>query len=182
MYAEILASQVPEFIRDADVFSDVQLSEGNELDRIKYALDDLEKQLSPITATWALPFWEDAFGIPVNLNDSYEIRYARIAAKLNIISPLTPHALERILARFASDVVVENVPGQYKFIVTFNVTKDFNAVVDNINRTIEEVKPAHLVYEITFGFRTNLQINVSSNQYFHDCHYCGMILAGQYKL
>ena len=72
MYAEILASQVPEFIRDADVFSDVQLSEGNELDRIKYALDDLEKQLSPITATWALPFWEEAFGIPVNINDSYE--------------------------------------------------------------------------------------------------------------
>lgn len=181
-YAEILSNQIPDFISGTKLFSNVQLVQGTELDKLGIAINDLELQLSPLTATWSLPYWESVFGIPVNINDDINLRRGRILAKTTNISPLTPTALKTILSNFATDIDVQSVPGEYRFIVTFNVTNNLNAVVDNIKNTVDEVKPAHLVYDLAFGFISNIQIDTSYEQYNHDCYYCGEILSGQYYL
>ena len=177
-YKEILAKQIPEFISGTKLFSNVQRVQGWELDNLGLSMSDMELQLSPLTATWSLSIWERIFGIPTNTTDDDDTRRAKILAETANISPLTPIALETILSKFATDVDVKNVPGEYKFTVTFNVDNN-SKITDNILDTIEKVKPAHLEYDILFGFKNGIQIFTNYTEYEHNCLYCGTFLSGQ---
>lgn len=181
-YKEILAKQIPEFINNTKLFSNVQRIQGWELDNLGMSMSDMELQLSPLTATWSLPIWERIFGVPTNTDEDDDIRRAKILAITANITPLTPYALETILGKFATDIDVKNVPGEYRFTVTFNITKSFNAAIDNISNVIERLKPAHLTYDILFGFKTGMQVETSYDQYEHQCLYCGTFLSGQFYL
>lgn len=179
-YKETLFNQLPEYLYNSALFQQVFDIEGQELDLLKINVDDLLFQISPYTATWGLTAWENMLGIPTNTKEDLEVRRNRCTAKLAYIAPLTPPALESILSHFADGVQVQNSTTEdYKFNVFFKTGDTFDVAMQDVINTLEEVKPAHLDYNLGFAYITKMKGAVNAKVYIHDCKMCGTIKCGK---
>lgn len=173
MYAEKLLEFVPDFLRNSKIFSNVQDIQQDEIYLIDEALIDIKKQLSPLTCTWSIDKWEQEFGIS-KTTDDLELRRAIVISKLATSTPLTPKSLESILSNFAEDVNVTNISGEYRFKVILTIKNNFSLTMNEVKNVIQDVKPAHLVYDLEFGFIDEVGIEFEMDYYIHECYICGM--------
>jgi len=70
------------YYQESEIFKAIQNAQALEYDRIETNNKDLALQLSPLTATWGLAFWEEALGLPIVDNTDYEIRRPVVLARL----------------------------------------------------------------------------------------------------
>ena len=69
------------YYQESRIFKAIQNAQALEYDRIEDKTADLALQLSPLTATWGLKFWEEGVGLPVQDNDDYEARRPAVVAR-----------------------------------------------------------------------------------------------------
>lgn len=71
-----------DYYQENEIFSAIQNAQALEYDRIESNNADLALQLSPLTATWGLIYWEESVGLPTHNNTDYEARRPAVLAKL----------------------------------------------------------------------------------------------------
>lgn len=137
-----------------------QTSEDTELQRVlTLMLEQAERdkdftleQLFPSTTSgWGLELWERAWGIPVDRTLSDQRRRDRILAKVKGAGTTTLEVIKSIAESFAPyPVEVVEESALYKFVVwylgTIGEVEHKQDLIDAIN----ELKPAHLQWEIKY--------------------------------
>ena len=144
---------VPQFLQEDPVLSQIYRTQGYEIGKFNYYIDDLIKQCFITTATWGLKYWEEEFGITIDETDSLENRRSRVLAKKRKQDVCNIPTMKKICASY-SNGEVEIIPHyeEYYFTIKFVSTKGIPEKIQNIYDDIEEIKPAHLnvVYEFNY--------------------------------
>ena len=63
-----------DYYQESEIFKAIQNAQALEYDRIESNNRDLALQLSPLTATWGLIYWEECVGLPMKNNTVYDLR------------------------------------------------------------------------------------------------------------
>lgn len=179
-YKEIIENQLPEDLyKSKDIESQAI---GNSLDKVQGDIDTLEKEINPLSAvSKGLEQWETFFKLPSNVEDSIEVRKARVVAELiqfmsdeNVIRK---DEMEAILSFFGNAEVIEHF-AEYTFDIVFRDVETLN--IDEVIKVIKKVKPAWLDYRLTSQHNTTLELTTNSIE--NDVLYpiCGTYLCGTY--
>lgn len=123
---------------------------GLELDEMYQWAMGVRDQVVPQTATWSLPLWEQLYGIIPDQSWPDERRRQNILNKMHERFAMNPKRAENILSVFAgADVRIKERTGKNQFTVCINSTP-YLADLSSIMQRLDEIKPAHLIYDIVF--------------------------------
>lgn len=146
------------FMRKSKVYEalfDIQL---NELNDRSIAINDLEKQLTISTATWALEIYERATGLPVDSSKPLSERRSRIKAKLRGVGKVDSELIKSVVSSWTggtTEVEFDNGTITIRFIDSIGIPENMS----DVQIALEEIKPAHLA--ILFVFIYNSWATVS---------------------
>ena len=148
---------LPKRVRTMEQMADLLAAEQAELNQTQRTIAALEDQLTISTSTHLLPRHERLFGLPVNTTESLVVRRVRVLAKLNTQGTTTAQAIRdmvEIITRREGHVI-EHIE-EYAFSVLIKLLATDGITTANMQefvRQIEEIKPAHLVFDIIASFR-----------------------------
>lgn len=109
--------------------------------------DGLFDQLDLRKATWGLDYWERSRGIPVDHTKSYELRRARIYAKLRGTGPVTVAMVRRVVSSYtALDIEIDQHPAEFTFDIKFLGTSYSPENLDGLREALDEIIPSELDY------------------------------------
>ncbi|MBU5254989.1 putative phage tail protein [Tissierella praeacuta] len=168
-YKEIIENQLP---RDLYKSRDIELQTiGNSLDKLQNDIDDLEKEVNPITAvSKGLEQWERFFKLLSNVEDSIEIRRARVVSELiqfmsdeNVIRK---DEMEEIISLYTDDCEVIEHFADCMFDVMLKITGESGIFINigEVHKAIKEIKPSWLGYTLGLEFKQK-----SSEIYIASC-------------
>ena len=148
-----LLEYLPSFYHNSDVIKTFMESNSVEVDTLKAYIEDLIKNLYVKTATWGLDLFEEELGLTTDKSISYEERRERILAKKRGNGTTTKKMLKNTAEAFSGGEVeiIENFE-DYSFIVKFVGVLGIPKNLTLFKNMIEEIKPAHLNYELAFTY------------------------------
>lgn len=122
---------------------------GEEMDETWLRFEELRAQAHPETATWALPYWEERYGLTPKPSDSQEARRAAIITKRSMRAPMNPARLELIVSQIAGKDVecIENV-APYTFRIVIQDAQGDEVDTVAIIEAIRRAKPSHQTFEL----------------------------------
>lgn len=141
-----LAEYLPVFVSQDKEINTLLATESKEHNRQRELLIDILKQFFVHSATWGLDFWEKVFAIYSKPNESYELRRAKIYAKLQSKQISTVEFLTQLASKFFpqnADVKIQEVNPKNLFYLIANYTALDNDYF-SLRDAIETYKPAHL--------------------------------------
>ena len=148
-----LLEYLPSFYHNSDVIKSFMESNSIEVDTLKAYIEDLIKNLYIKTATWGLDLFEEELGLVTDKSISYEERRERILAKKRGNGTTTKAMIKNTAEAFSGGEVevIENF-NDYSFVVKFVGVKGIPKNLTLFKNMIEEIKPAHLNYELAFTY------------------------------
>ena len=148
-----LSKYVPDFIYNGSIFNKIYKSQEYELGVLYWQIDDLIKQCFIDTATWGLIYWEKEYGITTNLNYSYEERREIVKAKKRGQGTCTKALIKNVAESFSGGEcnVIENT-APWTFTIQFVGVKGIPRNMEGLKNAIDEIKPAHLVYNFQYTY------------------------------
>lgn len=159
--SEEMLKYVPGYYRNSKHYLAHNNAKGGEFDIIRAIIDDMMNQFNPQTATWGLKLWEEFLDLDGE-NKSIEERRNQIILK-TLTSYITPISLERLLKGIVkTDVWVTNNVAPYTFSVEISTDNNVAVNLGNVIQVVEEVKPAHLAYEMYFSSNTAVTVSIES--------------------
>ena len=159
-----LLEYLPSFYHNSDVIKSFMESNSIEVDTLKAYIEDLSKNLYVKTATWGLDLFEDELGLVTDKSVSYEERRERILAKKRGNGTTTKAMIKNTAEAFSGGEVevIENF-NDYSFVVKFVGVKGIPKNLALFKNMLEEIKPAHLNYELAFTYTVWSMIMAKSN-------------------
>ena len=159
-----LLEYLPSFYHNSDIVKAFMESSSIEVDTIKAYVEDLSKNLYVKTATWGLDLFEEELGLVTDKSVSYEERRERILAKKRGNGTTTKAMIKNTAEAFSGGEVevIENF-SDYSFIVKFVGVKGIPKNLALFKKMIEEIKPAHLNYELAFTYTVWSMVMAKSN-------------------
>lgn len=150
-----LINHLPSFYHSSEFVRNFMESNSVEADILKVYIDDLIRNLYVSTATWGLDLFEEELGLTTNKSISYEERRERILAKKRGNGTTTKAMIKNTAEAFSGGEVdiIENF-NDYSFIVKFVGVKGIPKNLALFKQMLEEIKPAHLNYELEFTYNT----------------------------
>lgn len=140
---------------------------GREVDDAEIRFSELREQANPETATWALRYWEQRYGIEVNESRDIELRRAEIMTRRGTRHPMNPARMERTLRAMTGRniLVIENV-APYTFCVEIEAL-DRYVGIDAAIEKIKKIKPSHQAFTVcvTAKFETSVTTRVVGQCY-----------------
>jgi uncharacterized protein YmfQ (DUF2313 family) len=148
---ENMMYNLPDFYQESKVVTNLMREESNELGEISLAMQDLLSQFFISTATWGLVHWENAAGLPTDLNQSYVDRRSLILAKLRGTGTVTKAMIQNVAQSFVrGTVVVHEITDNYEINIEFIDENGIPANIELIKQALQEIIPAHL--QVTFAY------------------------------
>lgn len=149
--AETVLDWIPPVYGNAYTFIWMLEVIGQEVDDMNSWIESYEKQLTPTTATWSLPYWEERYGITVNPDIPIDVRRQAIVVKRNSRMPMNPARMEQLVTAetgcptLVTDGVATN---------TFRVFCQgyITDIEGRVRQIIDKNKPSHLIYELQSAF------------------------------
>jgi hypothetical protein len=159
-----LLEYLPSFYHNSDVIKTFMESNGIEVDTLKAYVEDLSKNLYVKTATWGLDLFEEELGLTTDKSISYEERRERILAKKRGNGTTTKAMIKNTAEAFSGGEVevIENF-NDYSFVVKFVGVKGIPKNLTLFKNMIEEIKPAHLNYELAFTYTVWSMVMATDN-------------------
>ncbi|MBQ9613107.1 MAG: DUF2313 domain-containing protein [Lachnospiraceae bacterium] len=150
-----LERYVPEFIKSMKEFHEWLVAQGYEVGSEWELVKLIKKQLFAYTVDteWGCLLWEKLLGLQAAEAETIEQRRSSIIAKLRTTQTCTPELLKAITEELTgvTCTIIEDNP-HYSFVIQFvgqyGVVKNVRAV----KARVDEIKPAHLAYEILFRY------------------------------
>ena len=148
-----LLEHLPSFYHNSDVIKTFMESNSIEVDTLKAYIEDLSKNLYVKTATWGLDLFEEELGLTTDKSISHEERRERILAKKRGSGTTTKAMIKNTAEAFSGGEVdiIENFE-DYSFVVKFIGIKGIPKNITLFKQVIEEIKPAHLNYELAYTY------------------------------
>jgi hypothetical protein len=159
-----LLEYLPSFYHNSDVIKTFMESNSIEVDTLKAYIEDLIKNLYIKTATWGLDLFEEELGLATDKSISYEERRERILAKKRGNGTTTKAMIKNTAEAFSGGEVevIENF-NDYSFVVKFVGIKGIPKNLTLFKNMIEEIKPAHLNYELAFTYTVWSMVMATDN-------------------
>ena len=150
-----LSKYVPEFLYNEKTLNKIYKSQEEQLAVVLWQSDDLLKQGFIDTATWSLSVFEEEYGIKTNLNLSLEERREIIKAKKRGQGVCSIEMIKNVCEAFSGGEVnvIEN-SAPYTFTIQFVGVKGIPRNMNGLKETINNIKPAHLLYEFKYTYTT----------------------------
>lgn len=127
-------------------------SMGLELDELRKFTEDMQNQILPQTTVWAIDYWEQEYGIPVNKDLSLEeIRRPRLLNKIRSRAPMNPAKLVKLIKTEINNlsIPVEILENVHRNTFRIKITPgSFHTNWKQIYKLVDRVKPAHVIYTI----------------------------------
>lgn len=140
------------YYQESEIFTAIQNAQALEYDRIESNNKDLALQLSPLTATWGLIYWEEAVGLPMKNNTDYEGRRPAVLAKLAKNENFSATMIHTYVQAYGKHCNVDiNVQTST---ITITFTDGLPSLLPQLQDAIEKIIHAHLgtVYKVIFSY------------------------------
>lgn len=148
-----LMDYLPDYYRGVVTMEELQDTLGIEIDSLITSVVQVQDQAYLETATWSLARWEQELGLSTDPSKSLISRREMIKAKRRGVGTTTPQMIQRTASAFSGgDVWVEEIPGEYRFIVRFVGTLGIPPNMAGPIQILEEIKPAHLDYSFVYSY------------------------------
>ena len=159
-----LLDYLPSFYHNSNIIKSFIDSNSIEANILKDYVEDLNNNLYVKTATWGLDLFEEELGLTTDESISYEERRERILAKKRGNGTTTKAMIKNTAEAFSGGEVevIENF-NDYSFIVKFIGTKGIPKNLTLFRKMIEEIKPAHLNYELAFTYTVWSMVMATDN-------------------
>ena len=153
-----LITKLPSFY-DNDITRPIQNSFTVEANSINDEIENTLNQFYVDSATFALDKWEKMLGISKN-NFDYQTRRENIKAKMRSRGTTSIEVIKNICEAYSYgevEIIVNhaNYSFEINFIGSIGVPKAFA----ELDKTIEEIKPAHLAHSYKFNYNTHSDIS-----------------------
>ncbi len=112
-----------------------------------------------MTSSGMLGRYEKVFGLESEAGKADQFRRERIAAKISGTGTTTKAMLKDVASRYSGgevDIIEDNV--NHSFTVKFIGTIGLPPNMDDLTKTIEEIKPAHLAFEYEYVYNTHMSL------------------------
>ncbi|HGT1700619.1 YmfQ family protein [Clostridioides difficile] len=142
-----LIDKLPSFYNN-NVTRKIQEAYDIELETLRETYDDTFDQFFVDTATWGLDYWENILSIKNKFDLSIEDRRSNIKAKMRGKGTTTIEVIKAISEAYTkTNVDVEVFSNLFSFTLSF-ITNDcsYNTILE-LDKKIEEMKPAHLEHK-----------------------------------
>lgn len=158
-YPVDLLRYLPKFLKNDPSFKATQDALSVEHEKIRLLLIDVCKQLFVESATWGLADWERVYAITPAKGALIEERRKILLAKIQGSVTITAEQLETLINYVIPTKdgrVYENTaPNQFK------IGMNTPIAIDEVRRTVETYKPAHLSYQVFHNFVANAPMKVA---------------------
>jgi hypothetical protein len=151
-----IAKRLDHRLDDIALFHDLTEAESKEFDLLDGEMDALESNmtLSGTTVRY-IGRREAEFGVASDPSKPIADRRAVLVAKLRGQGTTTPEFIRNVAASFQyGEVSVDETSAPYVVNIIFESVLGVPPNMDDFIRTIEEVKPAHLVFEYVYRYNT----------------------------
>lgn len=134
-----------DYYQESRVFRAIENAQALEYDRMDDSNTELSAQLSPMSATWGLAYWETAVGLTPRPLDDYERRRPLVLTRIINEENFSSEMIYKIADRYGADIDIIIYPADCLVKVIFKemsprYLKDFDAV-------LKDVIHAHLAAE-----------------------------------
>jgi len=147
------SKRLPEYHFNSPETAAIQAAFSRQTDALESARDDFLLQLFVNTATWGLALWEALLGLETDIARSLEYRRSRVKSKLRGQGVTTAEMIANVAASFTGgEIIVIERPKDYAFDVKFTGFYGVPANIEDLSAAIEEIKPAHLVYQYLYSY------------------------------
>ena len=166
-----LINKLPSFY-DNDITRPIQNSFTVEVNSVNDEVENTLNQFFVDSATYGLDKWEKMLGISKNNND-IQTRRENIKAKMRSRGTTTVSVIKNICEAYSNGIVEVIVNhSDYSFIIDFVGTIGIPKAFAELDKAIEEIKPAHLAHSYKFNYNTHSDISNYTHEqlanYTHD--------------
>ena len=123
------------------------------------SVEDLKKQFFVDSATYGLDNWEKMLGISKNTFD-YQTRRENIKAKMRSRGTTSIEVIKNICEAYSYgevEIIVNH--SDYSFVIDFVGVIGIPQAFAELDKTINDIKPAHLAHSYKFNYNTNSDIS-----------------------
>lgn len=143
-----LLNYLPESYGSSEETVDLLSVMGWQTDRLYDRYLDFLNQLQVCTASWGLSFWEQIYGIPVDVSKPEQERREVLYSKMRAIGSVTPESIRSIAAAFSEgETVLKEHFGEYRFSLILERRIESGEIGEGLKKAMEEMKPAHLAWD-----------------------------------
>lgn len=148
-----LIEQYPALLRDEPIFQLIQATFDKEVEISHEELEDLFNQFFITTATWSLSKWEEFAGLEPSESVDIDTRRSNVLAALRSRDTTTKEKVKVVSESYANGEceVIEDNPN-YFFYIKFIGVKGVPKRIDELKKSIERIKPAHLGFDFIFTY------------------------------
>lgn len=159
--SSIVLGYIPAFIADQEPIKSVLTSIGRTTGTVMTEVKDILDQNFVDTATAnGLKYWEKYLGIPVNGEKPLSQRRSVIKAKLRGAGTTTKAIVQKTAESFENGAVeVIVVPEEYKVQIKFSSIYGVPPNLEDFDRAIQEIIPAHLLLEYLYTYLSWQQLD-----------------------
>ena len=151
-----LIKYLPTYYKTSKVIQSITEAQSAEIELFQTNLTEMLKQYFVDAATYTLEDWEKELGIPVDATKPAEYRRSVIKSKLRGSGTVTVNLIKNVAESFSNgevDVIEDNT--NYQFTIKFVGTLGIPPNMDDLERVIKDIKPAHLGYTFSYTYNTH---------------------------
>lgn len=161
-----MKENIPQFLRNAQAFSDIYTALENQVDGLYEHMEDIKRQMHVTTATWGLKNWEDFLDIETNPSKSEAYRRSVILSKIRGVGKVTKTFVESTCKSFENgSLEVVEIPEESRLLLKFTELNGVPPNFEDFNSFITEVLPAHLVF--AYEYKYNMHATLSGQDLTH---------------
>lgn len=162
-----LMNYLPFYYQGIEEIVDLQNSIGIEYKTLKDKIDDIFNQCFIETTTWGIQLWEKIYGIPIgNTTSNLDDRREYIISKMRSEGSTTINKIKNLALSFTNGIIeVEENYAEYTITIKFTSIVGRISNLDNFEKTLKVIIPAHLGY--SFIFRYNMHKELKEKNLTH---------------
>lgn len=138
------------YYQESQLFFYIINAKARGYDLVNEKQDDLALQLSPLTATWGLVFWEQSVGLPMLPNSDYATRRPKVLARLQNYENFGAPMIHRIAEAYGEKIRVYIDPAEC--LVTIVFQRGVPTFLEEFKKAVDNIIHAHLGTEYKFEY------------------------------
>lgn len=138
------------YYQESQLFFYIINAKARGYDLVNEKQDDLALQLSPLTATWGLIFWEQSVGLPMLPNGDYATRRPKVLARLQNYENFGAPMIHRIAEAYGEKIRVYIDPAECLVTVVFQ--RGVPTFLEEFKKAVDNIIHAHLGTEYKFEY------------------------------
>ncbi|SFB62544.1 hypothetical protein SAMN05216312_12214 [Cohnella sp. OV330] len=151
--ASELLARLPPFMRRSGVYQSIFEADGAQLSARTAALADLQLQYAVDTATWGLAYYEAELGIQTDVSKTLADRRALVKSKMRGSGKIDATLLKLVVSSWTGGTVSLSFASG-TITVNFQDIIGLPSNMDDVQASLEEIRPAHLAIAIAYRYLT----------------------------